>query len=103
MADEAVLVRDQGTIFLAGPPLVKAATSEVVTAEDRGGGLLHSRTSGVTDHLADDDVRALAIVRNIVVSLGPRSERPLRRAHPEEPLLDPEELLSVGPADARIP
>jgi len=103
MAHEAVIVRDQGTIFLAGPPLVRAATAEVVTDEDHGGGLLHSRTSGVTEHPADDDVHALAVVRNIVASLGPPSERPWRREHPEEPLLDPEELLSVVPADARIP
>jgi len=102
MADEAVTSATRAQSF-GWPPLVKAATGEVVTAEDHGGGLLHSRTSGVTDHLADDDVHALAIVRNIVVSLGPRSERPWQRAHPEEPLLDPEELLSVVPADARIP
>src|SRR5947199_341558 len=66
MSDEAVIVREQGTIFLGGPPLVKAATGEVVTAEDLGGGLLHSKTSGVTDHLADDDEHALQIVREIV-------------------------------------
>ncbi|MCW2621587.1 MAG: acetyl/propionyl-CoA carboxylase, carboxyltransferase subunit, partial [Frankiales bacterium] len=76
MADEAVIVRDQGTIFLAGPPLVKAATGEVVTAEDLGGGALHSRISGVTDHLADDDAHALRIVRRIVADLGPRREAP---------------------------
>ena len=63
MSDEAVIVRDQGTIFLGGPPLVKAATGEVVTAEELGGGELHSRISGVTDHLADDDAHALQIVR----------------------------------------
>jgi 3-methylcrotonyl-CoA carboxylase beta subunit len=71
MADEAVIVRNQGTIFLGGPPLVKAATGEVVSAEDLGGGLLHSRTSGVTDHLADDDAHALRIVRRIVATLDP--------------------------------
>ena len=76
MSDEAVIVRDQGTIFLGGPPLVKAATGEVVTAEDLGGGDLHSRTSGVIDHLADDDRHALEIVRAIT---SPRRRRPLRR------------------------
>ena len=72
MSDEAVIVRNQGTIFLGGPPLVKAATGEVVTAEELGGGDLHSRVSGVTDHLADDDAHALRIVRSIVGTLGPR-------------------------------
>ena len=72
MSDEAVIVRNQGTIFLGGPPLVKAATGEVVTAEELGGGDLHARVSGVTDHLADDDAHALRIVRSIVGTLGPR-------------------------------
>jgi len=103
MADEAVIVRNKGTIFLGGPPLVKAATGEVVTAEDLGGGLLHSKTSGVTDHLADDDVHALSIVRSIVSTLGPRPALPWQREPGEEPALDPEELLSVVPADARTP
>ena len=76
MSDEAVIVRNQGTIFLGGPPLVKAATGEVVTAEDLGGGDLHSKVSGVTDHLADDDQDALRIVRRIVATLGPRAEPP---------------------------
>ena len=76
MSDEAVIVRNQGTIFLGGPPLVKAATGEVVTAEELGGGDLHSRISGVTDHLADDDAHALRIVRDIVATLGPRAPRP---------------------------
>ena len=103
MADEAVIVRDQGTIFLGGPPLVKAATGEVVTAEDLGGGLLHSRTSGVTDHLADDDVHALSIVRGIVSTLGPRADVSWDRTPTEEPAYDADELLSVIPADARTP
>ena len=82
MSDEAVIVRNQGTIFLGGPPLVKAATGEVVTAEELGGGDLHSRISGVTDHLADDDAHALRIVRSIVATLGPRAAAALgRRAH----------------------
>jgi 3-methylcrotonyl-CoA carboxylase beta subunit len=82
---------------------VKAATGEVVSAEDLGGGLLHSRTSGVTDHLADDDAHALRIVRRIVATLGPRSAAPWDRAVPEEPVLDPAELLGVVPADVRTP
>ena len=72
MSDEAVIVREQGTIFLGGPPLVKAATGEIVTAEELGGGDLHSRVSGVTDHLADDDEHALRIVRSIAATFGPR-------------------------------
>ncbi len=103
MSDEAVIVREQGTIFLGGPPLVKAATGEVVTAEDLGGGALHSRTSGVTDHLADDDTHALQIVRSIVDTLGPRTETPWRRVEPEAPVHDPAELGAVIPADARTP
>src|SRR5712671_6524290 len=73
MSDEAVIVRDQGTIFLGGPPLVKAATGEVVSAEDLGGGDLHARVSGVTDHLAADDHEALTMVRSIVGTLAPRA------------------------------
>ncbi|MGB8651126.1 MAG: carboxyl transferase domain-containing protein [Mycobacteriales bacterium] len=103
MSDEAVIVRDQGTIFLGGPPLVKAATGEVVSAEDLGGGLLHSRTSGVTDHLADDDAHALRIVRSIVGTFGPRAEKPWETTTSEEPTLDPQELYGVVPADARTP
>ncbi len=103
MADEAVIVKDQGTIFLGGPPLVKAATGEVVSAEDLGGGLLHSRTSGVTDHLADDDAHALRIVRRIVATLGPRAPLPWESAEPEAPAVDPAELYGVVPADARTP
>jgi 3-methylcrotonyl-CoA carboxylase beta subunit len=103
MSDEAVIVRDQGTIFLGGPPLVKAATGEVVTAEDLGGGLLHSKTSGVTDHLADDDEHALRIVRSIVSTFGPRPEIPWETADPEPPVLDPAELYGVVPAEARTP
>src|SRR5690349_14591539 len=81
MSDETVIVRGQGTIFLAGPPLVKAATGEVVTAEDLGGGELHSRTSGVTDHLAENDAHALQIVRDIVATLP----APTHRAWTVEP------------------
>jgi 3-methylcrotonyl-CoA carboxylase beta subunit len=103
MADEAVIVADQGTIFLGGPPLVKAATGEVVTAEELGGGRLHARTSGVTDHLADDDAHALRIVRRIVSTLGPRAAPPWERVPVEEPAHDPAELLGVVPADPRTP
>ena len=103
MSDEAVIVRNQGTIFLGGPPLVKAATGEVVTAEELGGGDLHSRTSGVTDHLADDDAHALRIVRSIVETLGPRAPRPWDVLPTEEPLADPDELFDVVPTDSRTP
>ena len=103
MSDEAVIVRDQGTIFLGGPPLVKAATGEVVTAEDLGGGLLHSKTSGVTDHLADDDEHALRIVRSIVSTFGPRLETPWTTEPAEPPALDPAELYGVVPAESRTP
>ncbi|QFG26064.1 carboxyl transferase domain-containing protein [Actinomadura sp. WMMB 499] len=103
MSDEAVIVCGQGTIFLGGPPLVKAATGEVVTAEELGGGELHSRTSGVTDHLAEDDAHALRIVRDIARTLGPREPRPWDVAPSEEPAADPSELYGVVPPDARTP
>ena len=103
MSDEAVIVRNQGTIFLGGPPLVKAATGEVVTDEELGGGLLHARTSGVTDHLADDDTHALNIVRSIVAGLAPRPARPWEVVATEEPVLDPAEVYGVVPADPRSP
>ena len=101
MSDETVIVRDQGTIFLGGPPLVKAATGEVVTAEELGGGEVHAKLSGVVDHLAEDDAHALAIVRSIVSTL-PRPE-PSTVAEVEEPTSDPEELYEVVPADTRTP
>ncbi|WP_239394648.1 carboxyl transferase domain-containing protein [Frankia sp. CiP3] len=103
MSDEAVIVRNQGTIFLGGPPLVKAATGEVVSAEDLGGGLLHSKVSGVTDHLADDDADALRRVRAIVASLAPRAPRPWDVVPTEEPAADPGELYALVPTDSRIP
>ncbi|ONM47086.1 carboxyl transferase domain-containing protein [Nocardia donostiensis] len=103
MSDEAVIVRNQGTIFLGGPPLVKAATGEVVTAEELGGGELHSRTSGVTDHLAEDDQDALRIVRRIVATLGPRPPAPWQVLPPQEPAAPPDELYDVVPVDARTP
>ncbi len=103
MSDEAVIVRNEGTIFLGGPPLVKAATGEVVSAEELGGGELHARRSGVTDHLADDDHHALTIVREIVSTLPPRPARPWDVEVPEEPALDPGELYGVVPTDLRTP
>ncbi len=103
MSDEAVIVRNQGTIFLGGPPLVKAATGEVVSAEDLGGGELHSRISGVTDHLADDDAHALQIVRSIVGTLGSRAPKPWQCRPTEEPAVDPAQLYGVVPADPRTP
>jgi len=101
MSDESVIVRNQGTIFLGGPPLVKAATGEVVTAEELGGGDVHARTSGVVDHLADDDAHALAIVRSIVDTLPSPPDG--RAASPEEPWESPESLYDVVPADTRTP
>ncbi|CAM5679424.1 Acetyl-CoA carboxylase subunit beta OS=Streptomyces microflavus OX=1919 GN=Smic_26350 PE=4 SV=1 [Streptomyces microflavus] len=86
MSDEAVIVRNQGTIFLGGPPLVKAATGEVVTAEELGGGEVHSRTSGVTDHLAEDDAHALRIVQ---VSIGGRDAPDRCRRSPGRPRAAP--------------
>ncbi len=103
MSDEAVIVRNQGTIFLGGPPLVKAATGEEVTAEELGGGDLHARVSGVTDHLAEDDAHALAIVRDIVSTLAPRAPRPWDTAEPEPPACDPRDLYGIVPADTRQP
>ncbi|RZQ60757.1 carboxyl transferase domain-containing protein [Amycolatopsis suaedae] len=103
MSDEAVIVRNQGTIFLGGPPLVKAATGEVVTAEELGGGDVHARQSGVTDHLAADDAHALRMVRSIVSTLGPRAPRPWDVRPVEEPAVDPTELYGVVPTDPRTP
>ncbi|MFB7181439.1 carboxyl transferase domain-containing protein [Streptomyces sp. NPDC056257] len=103
MSDEAVIVRNQGTIFLGGPPLVKAATGEVVTAEELGGGEVHSRVSGVTDHLAEDDAHALRIVRNIVATLPERGALPWAVEAPEEPKVDPDGLYGAVPVDSRTP
>lgn len=103
MSDEAVIVRNQGTIFLGGPPLVKAATGEVVSAEDLGGGELHSRISGVTDHLAEDDQDALRIVRTIVATLGPRPEPAWDVRSAVDPVAPQDELYDVVPVDSRTP
>ncbi len=105
MSDETVIVKDQGTIFLGGPPLVKAATGEVVTAEELGGGEVHARKSGVVDHLAADDAEALAILRSIVRttnSLQPR-EPAFEVVAPEDPAEDPGELYDLVPTDPRTP
>jgi 3-methylcrotonyl-CoA carboxylase beta subunit len=103
MSDENVIVREEGTIFLGGPPLVKAATGEVVTAEELGGGDVHARKSGVVDHLAEDDDHALAILRSIVATLPPRPQPWLEQAVPEEPAASPGELYDIVPADLRQP
>ena len=103
MSDETVIVREQGTIFLGGPPLVKAATGEVVTAEELGGGDVHARTSGVVDHLAADDAEALAVVRSIVATCERPAAGSLRAEEPEEPAEDPAGLYDVVPADTRTP
>jgi 3-methylcrotonyl-CoA carboxylase beta subunit len=103
MSDENVIVRNQGTIFLGGPPLVKAATGEVVSAEELGGGELHSRVSGVTDHLAEDDADALRMVRGIVATLAPRAPRPWDTAPAQEPAYPADSLYGVLPADLRTP
>ncbi|MCM2276633.1 MAG: methylcrotonoyl-CoA carboxylase [Oligoflexia bacterium] len=103
MSDETVIVRNQGTIFLGGPPLVKAATGEIVTAEELGGGDTHSRTSGVTDHLAENDEHALEIAREIVAHLNRPAPTAIERLTPEAPLYDPEEIAGILPIDLRKP
>ncbi|MGR3291396.1 MAG: carboxyl transferase domain-containing protein, partial [Paracoccaceae bacterium] len=103
MADVSIIVREQGTIFLAGPPLVKAATGEVVSAEELGGGDVHTRLSGVADYLAEDDAHALALARQAVASLGLKKPENVQRQTVEEPYYDPAEILSVVPADLRTP
>ncbi|EME68817.1 Acetyl-CoA carboxylase and carboxyltransferase component [Paramagnetospirillum caucaseum] len=103
MSDESVIVKNQGTIFLGGPPLVKAATGEVVSAEELGGADVHCRTSGVTDHYAQDDGHALAIARRIVGNLNRTKPVGLKMATPEEPLYDPKEIYGIIPKDRRKP
>ena len=103
MSDVSIIVRDQGTIFLAGPPLVRAATGEVVSAEDLGGGDVHTRLSGVADALAEDDAHALALAREAVGALGPREGARVAMEPPEPPAFDPEEILGVVPAGLRTP
>jgi acetyl-CoA carboxylase carboxyltransferase component len=103
MSDEAVIVKATGTIFLGGPPLVKAATGEEVTAEELGGADVHTRISGVADHFADDDYHAIALLRNIVENLRLEKNEPSTRVEPEDPLFDPKELYGVIPRDLRKP
>jgi 3-methylcrotonyl-CoA carboxylase beta subunit len=103
MSDETVIVRNQGTIFLGGPPLVKAATGEVVSAEDLGGGDVHTRVSGVADHLAENDAHALYLARRIVGTLNRVKPAQPALAAPEEPRHDPEEIYGIIPADTRKP
>ncbi|MBN9190695.1 MAG: methylcrotonoyl-CoA carboxylase [Microbacterium sp.] len=103
MSDETVIVKEQGTIFLGGPPLVKAAIGEVVTAEELGGGELHARRSGVVDHLAEDDEHALEIVRDIVATLPPPAEPAWEVLPPTPPRADPGELYGVVPVDVNQP
>jgi len=103
MSDQAVIVKGTGTIFLGGPPLVKAATGEVVTAEELGGADVHTRLSGVADYLAEDDPDALRIVREIVAGLNRRKQVPADLAPPEDPLYDPAEIYGLLPRDLRQP
>ncbi|WP_415393125.1 carboxyl transferase domain-containing protein [Paracoccus sp. SJTW-4] len=103
MSDVTIIVRNQGTIFLAGPPLVKAATGEVVSAEDLGGGDVHTRLSGVADYLAEDDAHALALARRAVSHLNRRLPQTVVWQSPEPPAYDPDEILGVVPADLRTP
>jgi acetyl-CoA carboxylase carboxyltransferase component len=103
MSDEAVIVKNTGTIFLGGPPLVKAATGEEVTAEELGGADVHTRISGVADHFAEDDPHAISIVRNIVENLRKENRDPSTRIAAEEPLFDPKEIYGVIPRDLRRP
>lgn len=101
MSDESIIVREQGTIFLGGPPLVKAATGEQVTAEDLGGGDVHTRLSGVADHLANNDHHALQIARKIVSHLNRQKPEQLQRRASREPIYEAEELNGIIPADTR--
>jgi len=101
MSDETIIVRNQGTIFLGGPPLVKAATGEEVTAEELGGADVHTSISGVADHLAENETHALAICRNIFETLKPQSKQILDCVGIEEPLYDPKELYGIAPLDLR--
>ncbi|MEE3081909.1 MAG: carboxyl transferase domain-containing protein, partial [Candidatus Thermoplasmatota archaeon] len=103
MSDETIIVKEQGTIFLGGPPLVKAATGEVVTSQDLGGAEVHTRKSGVADHYAMNDSHALEIARDIVFNLNRKPKPLLSISEPEEPLFNPEELYQIIPKDSRKP
>ena len=101
MSDETIIVKEQGTIFLGGPPLVKAATGEIVTAEELGGAEVHTSISGVADHMAENDTHAIQICRNIFENLGEKEKQKLELNPIEEPLYDPEELYGLAPVDLR--
>ena len=101
MSDEAIIVKQQGTIFIGGPPLVKAATGEEVTAEDLGGADVHSRISGVTDYYALNDEHAIKLTRDIVANIPKRKKYLLDRIEPEDPYYDPEEIYGIVPQDLR--
>ncbi len=101
MSDEAIIVKEQGTIFLGGPPLVKAATGEEVTAEELGGAEVHTSISGVADHFAENDTHAIQICRNIFENLEPQEKQLLETISPEDPLYDPAELYGIAPVDLR--
>jgi len=103
MSDESIIVKGQGTIFLGGPPLVKAATGEIVTAEDLGGADVHSRVSGVTDHYAENDAHALGLARGIVANLNTVKRPPVAMRAPLPPRFDPAEIAGIIPADRRRP
>ncbi len=103
MSDESIIVRNQGTIFLGGPPLVKAATGEIVSAEDLGGGDVHTRLSGVVDHLAENDMHALAIARNTIKNLNTAKRKTVVQVAPVPPRFDAQELYGVIPSDTRKP
>ncbi|KKL72483.1 hypothetical protein LCGC14_2084460 [marine sediment metagenome] len=103
MSDVTIIVKEQGTIFLAGPPLVKAATGEIVSAEDLGGGDVHTRLSGVADYLAEDDAHALALARRAVANLNRVKPATVELQSPEPPAYDPDEIIGVVPADLRTP
>lgn len=103
MSDETVIVREQGTIFIGGPPLVKTATGVDVTDEELGGADVHCRISGVSDYYAQNDLHALEIARNIVETLDPSKKFPLEIAEPEDPYYDPEEIYGIVPTDVRKP
>jgi hypothetical protein len=103
MSDESIIVKGNGTIFLAGPPLVKAATGEEVTAEELGGAEVHTVQSGVADHYAEDEPEALRMVRNVLENIGPRTLAPASMEEPEPPAHDVDDLLGLIPSDNRTP
>ncbi len=103
MSDETIIVKNQGTIFLGGPPLVKAAIGEIVSAEDLGGGDVHTRLSGVADHLAQNDMHALALARQAVATLARSTEMPVELREPRPPKYDPSEIYGIVPIDTRKP